>query len=121
MISHSQPWSPVADTHSKNVSLGRRRSLGRNRQKSTEIGLKGTVIDFRVLRIIYILQISHKLKIEKYYEAVLFGGYLVFLNLAPALFWCHYTSCRMPNDSKEAPITHSELKWLCNVFLAMKC
>ena len=51
----------------------------------------------------------------------LFGGYLVFLNLAPALFWCHYTSCRMPNDSKEASITHSELKWLCNVFLAMKC
>ena len=62
MISHSQPWSPVADTHSKNVSFGRRRSLGRNRQKSTEIGLKGTAIDFRVLCIIYILQISHKLK-----------------------------------------------------------
>ena len=63
MISHSQPWSPVADTHRKNVSLGRRRSLGRNWSKSAEIDLKGTAIGFRILYIIYILQISHKLKI----------------------------------------------------------
>ena len=27
----------------------------------------------------------------------------------------------MPNDSKEEPITHSILKWLHNVYLAVKC
>ena len=27
----------------------------------------------------------------------------------------------MPNGKKEAPITHSELKWLQNVIFCMKC